>query len=150
MGTCTSSLSLKRVIALLEAEFREASVHDLQKRSINVVNLHGGTFDLIVEGKRPFVCEIKRMAEGTRFLGDEDGFKFTEEQTKEILRMKFPPFVIAFTEDDRYYFLPPDWTKEQVEDLKEYPTAIMMPSARQFPPAKSYAEVLEDILKFVT
>ena len=64
--------------------------------------------------------------------------------------MKFLPFVIAFTEDDRYYFLAPNWIKEQVGDLKEYPTAIMMPSARQFPPAKSYAEVLEDIVKFVT
>lgn len=135
---------------MLEAEFRDAFILDLQKRGINVVNLHGGTFDLIVEGKRPFVCELKRMAEGTRFLGDQEGFKFTEEQTKEILRMKFPPFVIAFTEDGRYYFLAPNWIKEQVEDLKEYPTAIMMPSARQFAPAKSYVEVLEDTVKFVT
>jgi len=103
-----------------------------------------------VEGKRPFVCELKRMAKGTRFLGDEEGFKFTEEQTKEILKMKFPPFVIAFTEDDRYYFLSPNWIKEQVGDLKEYPTAILMPSARPFPPAKSRAEIIEDIVKFVS
>lgn len=92
---------------------------------------------MIVEGKRPFICELKRMAKGTRFLGDEEGFKLTEEQTKEISRMKFPLFVMAFTEDGRYYFLPPNWIKEQVEDLQEYPTAIMMSAARQFPPAKS-------------
>lgn len=123
---------------------------DLKNRGINAVNLHGGTFDLIVEGKRPFVSEIKRMVKGTRFLGDEEGFKFTKDQTREIRKMRFPPFVIAFTEDGRYYFLSPDWIKEQVEDLKEYPTAIMMPSAREFPPAKSYLDVLEEIINFVT
>ena len=135
---------------MLESESQETIIHDLKSRDINVVNLHGGTFDLIVEGKRPFVCEIKRMAEGIRFLGDEEGFKFTEDQTREIRNMRFPPFVVAFTEDGRHYFLSPDWIKEQVGDLKKYPTAIMMPSARQFPPAKSYQEILEEIIKFVT
>jgi len=135
---------------LLESNFRETIIHDLKNKGINVVNLHGGTFDLIVEGKRPFVCEIKRMAKGTRFFGDEEGFKFTADQTREIRNMRFPPFVVVFTEDGRYYFLSPDWVKEQVEDLKEYPTAIMMPNARQFPSAKSYLKVLEKIINFVT
>jgi len=133
-----------------EEEFRNNLVQDLQSRGINVVNLRGGTFDLVIEGKRPYVCEIKRMTRGTRFLGDEEGFKFTEAQTKEIKNMKFPPFIITFASGGRHYFLSPDWIKEQVEDLREYATAIMMPSARQFPPAMSYSRILEEIVDFVT
>jgi len=41
----------------------------------------------------------------------------TEEQTREITQMKFPPLVIAF-DNDEYYLLFPDWVKkEAVSDL---------------------------------
>ena len=91
MRTRTSSLAGKGAVVLQEAESREGLIRDLQKKGISIVNLYTGTFDLIVEGKRPFVCELKRMAEGTRFSGDREAFKFTKEQTREIMKMKFPP-----------------------------------------------------------
>jgi len=132
-----------------EEQFRNRLIRDLRSMKINAVNLHAGTFDLLVEGVRPFVCELKRMAKGTRFMGDEEGLKFTEDQTAEILRMSFPPFVLAFSPDGGHYFLTPDWVKEQVEDLSEYATAILMPSAREFPPAMTYTEVLRKVEEFV-
>jgi len=54
------SYILKRGKDLLESEFQETLIRDSKRRGINVVGLHGGTFDLIVEGKRSFVCEIKK------------------------------------------------------------------------------------------
>jgi len=137
-------------MAVKEKELQNTLIRDLQSKGINVVNLRGGTFDLIVEGTRPYVCDLKRISSGLRgFPEDEKGFKFTKEQTKEILKMKFPPFAVAFDNDD-YYFLPPDWVKREVEDLKEFNTAIMMLNIRPFPPAKTYAEILKEIVVFVT
>jgi hypothetical protein len=95
---------------LEEQEFRDKLVSDLQLSGINVVNMRAGTFDLIIEGKRPFVCEVKRItSKGLRgFQENEKGFKFSKEQTSEILKMKFPPFVVAFHQKE-CYFLEPDW-----------------------------------------
>lgn len=134
-----------------EEEFRNNLIRDLQSRGINVVNIRGGTFDLIIEGKRPFVCEVKRIISGGHrgFKESEKGFSFTKEQTNEILKMRFPPFVIAFHQRD-CYFLEPNWVEREVTDLKEYETAIMYFSVRPFPPAKTYAEILEEVIKFVT
>lgn len=134
-----------------EKEFRNNLIRDLKSRGINVINMCGGTFDLIVEGKRPFICEVKRITSGglRGFKESENGFSFTKEQTSEILKMRFPPFVVAFHQKD-FYFLEPDWVKREVTDLKEFETAIMYFSVRPFPPAKTYAEILEEIIKFVT
>jgi len=133
-----------------EREFQKRLMADLQKRGVNVVDFCKGTFDLLVEGVRPFVCEIKLFGTGVRgFQEEEKGFVFTEDQTKEILRMKFPPFVVV-SDDDKCYFLPPDWVKREVEDLKEFPKAIMMLSIRPFPIPKNYEETLEQIIAFVT
>jgi len=94
---------------LREEEFKNNVIRDLQSSGVNVVNMRGGTFDLIIEGKRPFVCEVKRITtEGHRgFKEMEKGFSFTREQTSEILKMRFPPFVIAFHQEE-CYFLEPD------------------------------------------
>lgn len=134
-----------------EEEFRNNFIRDLRSNGINVVNMRGGTFDLIVEGRRPFVCEVKRITSGGHrgFKESEKGFSFTKEQTSEILEMKFPPLVIAFCQKD-CYFLEPDWVKREVIDLREYETAIMYFSVRPFPPARTYAEILKEIIKFVT
>jgi hypothetical protein len=137
---------------LREGEFRDKLVSDLQSSGINVVNMRGGTFDLVIEGKRPFVCEVKRIKlGGCRGFPEPNAkcFKYSEEQTIEILKMKFPPFVVAFYQKE-CYFLEPDWVKENVTDLKEFKVAIMDFNARQFPPAMTYAEVLKEIIKFVS
>lgn len=134
-----------------EDEFRDKLIRGLQSNRINVVNLRQGTFDLIVEGVRPFVCEVKQITKGGHrgFKEDEKGFSFTPEQTSEILKIKFPPFVVAYYEND-CYFLDPEWVKREVTDLKEYDKAIMYFSVRPFPPAKTYNEILNEIIEFVT
>jgi len=133
-----------------EKDFQKRLAADLKKTGINAVDLSHGTFDLLIEGVRPFVCEMKLLGTGVRgFQEDEEGFVFTEDQTKEILKMKFPPFVVV-SDDDKCYFLPPDWVKREVEDLKEFPRAIMMKKFRPFPAPMTYGEALRQIIAFVT
>lgn len=130
-------------------------MRDLLSRDINTVNMRQGTFDLIIEGSRPFICELKQITEGglRGFKESEKGFSFTPEQTGEILKMKFPPFVIAFflTHSGKdCYFLDTEWVKREVTDLKEFDRAIMYFSVRPYPPAKTYAETVKEVIKFVT
>ena len=134
-----------------EEEIRTKLIFDLNSRGVSIVNLKGGTFDIIIEGNRPFVGEIKRITVGgfRGFEEDEKGFSFTAEQSKAIPKMKFPPFVVAFY-DNKYYFLTPEWVKREVTDLKEYRTAIMHFSVRPFPTPISYSELVKKIFRYVT
>jgi hypothetical protein len=134
---------------MMEDEFRDKLIQDLKKKNINVVNLRRGSFDLIIEGTRPFLCEIKQITIGGHrgFEENQKGFSFTPEQTREILKMKFPPLVIAYFKN-KYYFLDPEWIKKEVTELEEYKRAIMYFSVRPFPPAKNYNEILYEIVKF--
>lgn len=142
---------------MLENEFTEKLIQDLQLKKINVVNIGGGTFDLIIEGIRPFVCEIKRITKGglKGYEEDKKGFPFTKIQSKEISDMKFPPFVIAYYNDD-YYFFEPDWIKKRVTDLTKvygYDKAIInekTKTGKPWPPAKKYDEILSEIIKFIS
>ena len=133
-----------------EEEFRNNLISDLNSQNINVINLKGGTFDIIIEGNRPFIGEIKRVTKGGHrgFEENEKGFSFTEEQTKEIHKMRFPPFVVAFYQKD-CYFLEPDWVKREVADLIEYKTAILYFSVRPFPTPMTYSEIIKEIIKFI-
>lgn len=117
---------------------------------VNVINLKGGTFDIIIEGKRPFIGEIKKITKGGHrgFKENEKGFSFSEEQTKEIPKMRFPPFVVAFYHNE-CYFLEPDWVKREVTDLMDYKKAIMYFSIRPFPAATTYSEIIENIIDFI-
>jgi hypothetical protein len=56
--------------------------------------------------------------------GNKKGFTVTEDQTREILKTKFPIYVLANDGHD-YYLFDPKWVKFQVEDLKEYDRAII-------------------------
>ena len=134
-----------------ENDFRDRLIHDLESRGINVVNLRNGTFDLIVEGVRPFVCEVKQITDaGLRgFREKEKGFTFSSEQTREILKIQFPPFVVAYSDND-CFFLDPEWVKREVTDLKGYERAIMYFSVRPFPQPKAYDDILSEIVSFVT
>lgn len=131
-----------------EEEFRNKLIRDLRKRGINAVNLHRGTFDLIVEGNRPYVVELKRIREKPIGVYDEGnkGFRFTEEQTEEISNMEFPPVVIAF-EGEEYYLLTPDWIQEEVGGRLEHGTAILSFKYCQFPNSLTYEQLLEKLVR---
>jgi len=136
-----------------EDKIRDKIIRDLELKNINVVNLRRGSFDLIIEGIRPFICEIKQITKGGHrgFKEDEKGFSFTEPQTNEIPKMKFPPFVVAYYKND-FYFFNPKWIKKHVTELNKeykYRRAILYDSIRHFPSAKNYNDILLEIIKFV-
>lgn len=131
-----------------EENFRDKLILDLRKLGINAVNLRGGTFDLIIEGNRPYVVELKRMRNKPIGVYDEGnrGFRFTEEQTREISQMKSPPIVIAFDKDE-YYLLLPDWVKEETSSRLEFGTAIMSLKNCEFPNPLTYQQLVQEISK---
>ena len=113
-----------------EEDLRTIVIRDLHAKGINVINFKNGTFDLIVEGSNPIILELKMITGGGKrgFVetkeGNKKGFTFTEDQTREILKTKFPIYVLANDGHD-YYLFDPKWVKFQVEDLKEYDRAII-------------------------
>jgi hypothetical protein len=113
-----------------EQDLRTLVIRDLHTKGINVINFKSGTFDLIVEGSNPIILELKMITGGGKrgFIeteaGNKKGFTFTEDQTHEILKAKFPIYVLANDGHD-YYLFDPKWVKSQVEDLKEYERAII-------------------------
>jgi hypothetical protein len=100
---------------------------DLENRGINVVCLgENATFDLIIEGDRPYVVELKRVMSpppGLPWEKKERGFRFTETQHSEIAKMKFPPLVLAFDEKG-YYWFDPALVKREVKERDAYKKAI--------------------------
>ena len=113
-----------------EDDLRTIVIRDLHAKGINVINFKSGTFDLIVEGSNPIILELKMITGGEKrgFIeiaeGNKKGFTFTEDQTREILKAKFPIYVLANDGHD-YYLFDPKWVKFQVEDLKECDRAII-------------------------
>lgn len=134
-----------------ESRFGNKLIQDLRQRGINVANLHKGTFDLIIEGARPYVAELKRMRDKPIGVWDEGnrGFTFTEEQTEEISNMKFPPVVIAFGKDE-HYLLSPEWVQEEVSARLEHGTAILSLKHCDFPNPLNYEELIEEIVRLTT
>lgn len=113
-----------------EDDLRTIVIRDLHAKGINVINFKSGTFDLLVEGSNPIILELKMITGGGKRgfieteVGNKKGFTFTEDQTREILKAKFPIYVLANDGHD-YYLFDPKWVKFQVEDLKEYDRAII-------------------------
>jgi len=116
-----------------EEDLRTILIRDLHAKGINVINFKSGTFDLMVEGDNPFILELKMITGGGKrgFIeteeGNKKGFTFTEDQTRELLKTKFPIYVLANDGHD-YYLFDPKWVKLQVEDLKGYDRAIIYES----------------------
>jgi hypothetical protein len=113
-----------------EDDLRTIVIRDLQAKGINVINFKSGTFDLMVEGSNPIILELK-MITGigkSGFIeteeGNKKGFSFTEDQIRELLKTKFPIYVLANDGHD-YYLFDPKWVKFQVEDLKGHDRAII-------------------------
>jgi hypothetical protein len=113
-----------------EEDLRTIIIRDLHAKGINVINFKSGTFDLMVEGGNPIILELKMITGGGKrgFIeteeGNKKGFTFTEDQTRELLKTKFPIYVLANDGHD-YYLFDPKWVKFQVEDLKGYDRAII-------------------------
>ena len=116
-----------------EEDLRTIIIRDLHAKGINVINFKSGTFDLMVEGDNPFILELKMITGGGKrgFIeteeGNKKGFTFTEDQTRELLKTKFPIYVLANDGHD-YYLFDPKWVKFQVEDLKGHERAIIYES----------------------
>lgn len=142
-----------------EETLRNKVIRDLKSNRINTINLKSGTFDLMVEGRSPFFLELKILKKGG-LSGFEDhreglrkGFAFTEDQTREIFKMKFPVFVLAKDEKD-YYFFNNDWVKWNVKDLEGFPRAIIYEfrwNDKEYDviPPISYDEAISTISKLV-
>jgi hypothetical protein len=116
-----------------EEDLRTIVVRDLQAKGINVINFKSGTFDLMVEDDNPIILELKMITGGGKrgFLeteeGNKKGFTFTEDQTRELLKTKFPIYILANDGSD-YYLFDPKWVKFQVEELKRHDKSIVYES----------------------
>jgi hypothetical protein len=116
-----------------EEDLRTIVIRDLHAKGFNVINFKSGTFDLMVEGDNPFILELKMITSGEKrgYIetkdGNKKGFTFTEDQTRELSKTKFPIYVLANDGHD-YYLFDPKWVKSQVEDLKGHDSAIIYES----------------------
>ena len=116
-----------------EEDLRTIVIRDLHAKGVNVINFKGGTFDLLVEGSTPIILELKMITEGAKRgvreaeEGNTKGFTFTEDQIPEILKTKFPIYVLA-NDGHNYYLFDPKWVKLQVEDLKRHDQQIITES----------------------
>ncbi|HIG99697.1 MAG TPA: hypothetical protein HA258_03850, partial [Thermoplasmata archaeon] len=116
-----------------EEDLRTIVIRDLQAKGINVINFKSGTFDLMVEDDNPIILELKMITGGGKrgFLeteeGNKKGFTFTEDQTRELLKTKFPIYILANDGSD-YYLFDPKWVKFQVEELKRQDKSIVYES----------------------
>jgi hypothetical protein len=114
-------------------EVRTIVIRDLHAKGINVINFKSGTFDLLVEGSNSIILELKMITSGGKrgFIeteeGNKKGFTFTEDQTRELLKTKFPIYVLANDGHD-YFLFDPKWVKFQVEDLKRHDRTIVYDS----------------------
>jgi len=113
-----------------EEDLRTIVVRDLQAKGVNVISFKSGTFDLIVEGSNPILLELKMITDVAKrgFIdardGNKKGFTFTEDQMRELLKTRFPIYVLA-NDEHNYYLFDPKWVKFQVEDLKGRDRAII-------------------------
>ena len=97
-----------------EEDLRTLVIRDLQAKGINVINFKSGTFDLMVEGSTPIILELKLITGGGKSgLRNPDsenkkGFSFTEDQMRELLKTRFPIYVLA-NDEHNYYLFDPKW-----------------------------------------
>jgi hypothetical protein len=116
-----------------EEDLRTIVIRDLQAKGINVINFKSGTFDLMIEGSNTIILELKMITGvGTRGFkesqeGNKKGFTVTDDQIRELLKTRFPIYVLANDGHD-YYLFDPKWVKFQVEDLKRYDRTIIYES----------------------
>jgi len=116
-----------------EEDLRTIVIRDLHAKGINAINFKNGTFDLMIEGSNPIILELKIITDsGKRGViespeENKKGFTFTEDQTRELLKAKFPIYVLG-NDGHNYYLFDPKWVKFQVEDLKRHVGATIYES----------------------
>ena len=135
----------------MEDQIRQKVIEDIENRGFNVINLGNGTFDLIIEGKRPYLVELKIMKDSPRGFIEPDnfGFTFSNQQTMEISKTKYPPIVLAFDMDskrDKNHLLMPEWVKEETEGRLGFDTAILSTKFCDFPKPIKYSELINKLL----
>jgi hypothetical protein len=106
-----------------EEDLKTIVIRDLHAKGTNVINLKNGTFDLLIEGSNPIILELKMITNNAKkgytetTTETKKGFTFTEDQIHELLKTRFPIYVLA-NDGHNYYLFDPKWMKTQVEDLK--------------------------------
>ena len=135
-----------------EEIFRIKFIQHLLKKDINSINLGNGTFDLIVEGNRPYIVEFKKLQilSLKENLVKNRGFFFTATQIKAISKMKFPPIVIAFDLFlDENYLFPPLWVQKEVVCREKYGEVLITTYFCEFPPSVTFEELINKISRFI-
>ncbi len=142
-----------------EEDLRLIVIRDLHAKGINVINFKNGTFDLLVEDGNALILELKMITADAKRGGmkteggTKKGFTLTEDQVHEILKTRFPIYVLA-NDGHNYYLFDPKWLKSQVQNLKDHAQAILYESRwndsdwSSVPPI-TYDEAINTILKIV-
>lgn len=113
-----------------EEDLRTIVIRDLHAKGVNVINFKTGTFDLMIEGSNPIILELKMITESGKRgyieaeAGNKKGFTFTEDQIPELLKTRFPIYILA-NDGHNYYLFDPKWVKFQVEDLKRHDRTVL-------------------------
>ena len=106
-----------------EEDLKTIVLRDLHAKGVNVINLKNGTFDFLIEGSNPMILELKMITTSTKKgytetqAENKKGFNFTEDQIHELLKTRFPIYVLA-NDGHNYYLFDPKWMKTQIQDLK--------------------------------
>ena len=137
-----------------EETLRNKVIRDLQAKRINVINLHKGTFDTLVDGANPFLLELKVIKETRRqeFKKEEPLLEYTEDQCDEIPKAKFPVYVLAKYDND-YFLFNPKWVRKHIKMLtvdETYDRAIINEWRRNEDDIASsitYDEAINNIVK---
>lgn len=139
---------------MAEPEFKIKLIEDLGKRGINAVDLgETGTFDLIIEGQRPYVVELKKVTPDYSTHMQQKGFDFRRSQHREIEKMKFPPLVIGFDDKGCYWF-EPERVKTEVTERHEYyesgqAARFRTPYFEEFSNPLTYEDFLKKLVRFI-
>jgi len=134
-----------------EIEFREKLITDLYLKGITAHNLGSGIFDLLVEGDKQQLVELKRVS--YNFKGEYDpfyrGIVFSENQTKVISRMKYPPVVIAYDcYTNESYLITPKWLKNEFPIYPSGHKATIYVNSSNFPKAMEYSTLLDELHRY--
>lgn len=113
-----------------EDDLKTIVIRDLQAKGVNVINLKNGTFDALIEGDNPMILELKMITTTTKKgytqtkNENTKGFTLTEDQVHELLKTRFPIYVLA-NDGHHYYLFDPKWMKTQVQNRKAQDNTII-------------------------
>lgn len=101
-----------------EKEFGKKLIEDAKEIGVHLIDMDG-VFDLVLDSKPPRIIELKIIRHDFQIkVGDNYGFEFEENKTRELRNMKNPeliPFVIAcnrkINDEKRFYFI----TSEEIK-----------------------------------